>query len=73
MVGVGGWFFTSGEDLVLIPSTVIFFEGSIERGDFSVNDKLRNDVFFPIPIAGVDPLGSEITKVDSVLVVSTER
>jgi len=73
VVGVSGWFFTSGEDLVIIPGTVIIFEGSVERGDLSVNDKLRDDVFFPISIAGVDPLGSEITKVDSILVVNTER
>jgi hypothetical protein len=73
VIGVGGWFFTSSEDLVIVPRTVVVFEGSIERGDFSVNDKLRDDVLFPISMAGVDPLGSEMTKVDGILVVNTER
>jgi len=73
VLGGGWWLLTGGEDLVVAPREVVVFERSVERGKFAVNDELCNDVFFPISTAGIDPLGSEITKVDSILVLSTVR
>jgi len=67
----GGRFFTGGEDLVVVPRRIVIFEGSIKGGDFAVDDELCDDVFFPIFTAGIDPLGSQITKVDRILVMST--
>lgn len=73
MLDRGGWFFTSGKDTVVIPRDIVVFEGSIKRGDFAIDDELSDDVFFPIFSAGVHPLGSEMTKVDRILVVNTVR
>jgi hypothetical protein len=69
----GGRFFTGGQDLIVVPRAIIIFEWSIKRGDFAVDDELCDDVFFPISTAGIDTLGSEITKVDSILVMGTVR
>jgi hypothetical protein len=69
----GGRFFSGGEDLVVIPRRIVIFKGSIKGGDFAVDDELCDDVFFPIFTAGIDPLGSQITKVDRILVMSTVR
>ena len=55
--------------MVVIPGNIIVFEGSIERGDFAVNDELCDDILFPIFGGRVDPLGSEITKVDDRILV----
>jgi len=59
--------------LVVIPGDIIVFEGSIKGGDLTVDDELCDDVLFPIFGAGVDPLGSEITKVDRILVMCAIR
>jgi hypothetical protein len=73
MVDRGGRIFTGGKDLVVIPRDIIVFEGSIERGDFAVNDELCDDILFPISTSRVHPLGSEITKVDCILVMCSVR
>jgi len=69
LLGWCGGIFTGGKDLVVIPGNIIVFEGSIERGDFAVNDELCDDILFPIFGGRVDPLGSEITKVDDRILV----
>lgn len=73
LVDRGRRIFTGGKDLVVIPRDIIVFEGSIERGDFAVNDELCDDILFPISTASVHPLGSEIAKVDCILVMCSVR
>jgi hypothetical protein len=73
VLGGDGCFLTSGKDSVVIPRAFVVFERSIKRGEFSINDEVGHDVFFPISGAGIHPLGSKIAKVDSVLVMNTVR
>jgi hypothetical protein len=73
MVDRGRRIFTGGKDLVVIPRDIIVFEGSIKRGNFTINDELCDDILFPISTARVHALRNEITEVDGILVMCTVR
>ena len=75
VVACGFWvlrkFFTSSENLFVVPTPIVVLQGSVEGSKLALNNQLSDNRLVPILRAGVDPLWGEISKIDSLIVVTS--